>query len=178
MRRHLGLPILILTATLVGCQGPRPVTKSPTPPADLQAQQAKNQAAAKLCRQTGQNVTAALAALRQAERQLNRLKQQGEPAAGNPPVWDEAREERFSEQDQDLDRQRYGRQLALWQQQQAERSQAWEGRHSLELAAAQSQLNRRARALRRQHPDLFTGASSIEVNPAVLAQLLRCPDTG
>ena len=119
-----------------------------------------------------------MAALRQAERQLNPLKQQGEPAASNPPVRDQAREQRFSEQDQDLDRQRHGRQLALWQQQQAERSQAWEGRHSLELAAAQSQLNRRARALRRQHPDLFTGASSIEVNPAVLAQLLRCPDTG
>lgn len=173
MRRHLGPLILLLAASLMACQGPTPESKPPviSPTAEPQKQ-------AKLCRQTSHTVKAELAALRQAERQLSRVKQQSQPQLSAPPVWDEAREARFSEQDQELDRQRYERQLALWQQQQGEGRQAWEYRHGIELAEAQRQLNARARSLRRRHHDLFTGPTSIEVNPAVLAQIQRCPEAG
>ncbi|MCX5966442.1 MAG: hypothetical protein NTV57_02135 [Cyanobacteria bacterium] len=179
MRRHLGLLILLLAASLTACQGPRPEGKPAIAPPTLQTREASRQQQARLCRHTSAIVSADLAALRHAERRLSRLKQQGQPATSPPPVWDAAWEERFSEQDQELDRQRYERELAIWQQQQqAQGQQAWERRHSLELAEAQSQLNARARSLRRRHHDLFTGATSIEVNPAVLAQIQRCPAAG
>jgi hypothetical protein len=173
MSRHLGPLILLLAASLMACQGPAPGSKPP-----LVAPKAEQQKQAKLCRQSSQALRAELAALRQAEWQLSRVKQQSQPQLSAPPVWDEAREQRFSEQDQELDRQRYERQLALWQQQQDEGLQTWEYRHRLELAEAQRQLNARARNLRRQHHDLFTGATSIEVNPAVLARIQRCTEAG
>ena len=173
MRRHLGPLILLLAASLMACQGPAPGGKP-----SLVAPPAEHQKQAKLCRQSSQTLRAELAALRQAERRLSRVKQQSQPLLSAPPVWDEALEERFSEQDQELDRQRYERQLALWRQQQDEGLQAWERRHRLELAEAQRQLNARARNLRRQHHDLFTGATSIEVNPAVLARIQRCTEAG
>ncbi len=178
MRRYLGLLILFLATGLSACQDPRPVDKPSmvTPAPQLGA--AQRQAQAQLCRQTSRKVSAELAALRQAELRLSRLRQQGESAASHPPVWDEALEQRYSEQDRELDRQRYEGQLALWQQQQAESQQAWEPRHRQQLADAQSQLNARARTLRRLRHDLFTGPSSIEVNPVVLAQIQHCPDAG
>jgi len=178
MRRQLGLPILLLATGLTACRGPGPVARSPiaapAPQSELQRQEQ-----ARLCRQASRTVSSELAALRQVERRLSALRQQGDPGYSSPaPRWDEAREQRYSEQDRDLDRQRYQRQLAAWQQQQATGRQAWEGRHRRELAGAQSELNARSRRLRRLRPNLFTGAASIEVNPVVLDRILRCAPTG
>ncbi len=178
MRRYLGLPILLLAIGLSACQGPGPADKptAVTPAPQLEA--AQRQAQAQLCRQTNRTVSAELAALRQAELRLSRLRQQGEPVASDRPVWDEALEQRYSEQDRELDRQRYERQLALWQQQQTEGQRAWEPRHRQELAEAQNQLNAKVSSLRRRRHDLFTGPTSIEVNPVVLAQIQHCPEPG
>ena len=179
MRRHLGLPILLLAAALTACRGPEPMARPPivAPPAPQSELQRQEQA--RLCRQTSRTVSSELAALRQVERRLSGLRQQGDPGSSSPaPLWDEAREQRYSDQDRELDRQRYEREWAQWQQQQATGRQAWEGRHRRELAGAQSELNARSRRLRRLRPNLFTGATSIEVNPAVLDQILRCAPTG
>jgi len=178
MRRYLGLPILLLATALTACRGPgpgaRPPIGAPAPQAELQQQEQ-----ARLCRQTSRTVSSELAALRQVERRLSGLRQEVDPGASSPaPLWDGAREQRYSEQDRDLDRQRYERQLAAWQRQQAAGRQAWDGRHRRELAGAQSELNARSRRLRRLRPNLFTGPTSIEVNPAVLDQILRCAPTG
>lgn len=178
MRRHLGLPILLLATVLSACQSPwsadRPNPVTPAP----QLRATERQAQAQRCRQFRHTISTELAALRQAERHLARLRQHSEPTASERPIWDEALEQRYSEQDRDLDRQRYERQLALWQQQQAEGQQAWERRHRQELDAAQDELNTRASRLRGRRHDLFTGPTSIEVNPTVLAQIQRCPEPG
>ena len=178
MRRYLGLPILLLATGLSACQLPRPADKPTTVTTAPQLRAAQRQAQTQLCRHTSHTVSAELASLRLAELRLSRLRQQSEPAASDRPIWDEALEQRYSEQDRDLDRQRYERQLALWQQQQAEWQQAWEPRHRQELAEAQNELNARVRRLRRLRHDLFTAPGSIEVNPAVLAQIQHCPETG
>jgi hypothetical protein len=180
MRRHLGLPLLLLRAAgLVACRGPRPAARPPmaAPPAQISPTQRLAQA--QLCRRTSQRVSAELAALRQVERRLSRLKQQSGPwPTGARPVWDEALEQRYSEQDRELDRQRYELELAQWHQRQDDRQQDWESRHSLELADAQRELNARARGLRQLRPDLFTGPTSIEVNAAVLARIHQCDAIG
>jgi hypothetical protein len=46
------------------------------------------------------------------------------------------------------------------------------------LAAAQTELNRQAQILRDRRADLFTAPHSIEFNPAVEDQLLRCRRPG
>ncbi|MFZ0409293.1 MAG: hypothetical protein WAM11_14460 [Cyanobium sp.] len=179
MRRSLGLPFLLLVASLTACQGLRPMTKPPLAAPVPQVDPAQRQAQARLCRQTSQTVSDELAALRKVERRLSRLKQQSPPGPSSaPPVWDEALEQRYSEQDRQLDRQRYERDLALWQQRHGDRQLEWERRHGLELADAQSELNARARGLRKLRRDLFNGPNSIEVNPATLAQIQDCDDTG
>ncbi len=119
-----------------------------------------------------------MVALRRAESRLARLK--GETYVPLPPParWDEAAEARFRREDREADWQRHLREQEDWQRREQSRRQRWLAEHGERLAAAQTELNRQAQILRDRRADLFTAPNSIEFNPAVEDQLLRCRRPG
>ncbi len=115
-----------------------------------------------------------LAELRRAEAALAEQRVAVPPALPPRPVWDAAREARYSQEDQELDRQRYEQELEAWRQLQAGQAAAWQERRE-QRDLAQARLDRQSRRLHQRFPGLFTGPTSIELNPLELERLSRCP---
>ena len=134
----------------------------------------QQQLAVRQCRQRRQDLLEGLAELRRAEVALAEARLLSVPPLGAPPVWDEAREQRYSQVDQELDRQRYEQELAAWQQRQADRY-VLIARQRQQQEAAQLRLDRQAQALQQRYSGLFSAPTSIEVKPQELERLTRCP---
>lgn len=179
-RGRFGPPVAALLSLLLlagaGCRPvatPRPPAPSPAPPTEVRRQ--GQQEAARRCAQRRDALLAGLAELRRAERDLAAERAALPPPAAAPPVWDEAREQRYRPEDRELDRERHERDLAAWRQGEAERLASWRERQAGRETRAQERLDRLSRALHRRAPALFTGPTSIEVKPQELARLNRCP---
>ena len=126
------------------------------------------------CHQRRRALLQGLTELRLAETRLADLRAERPPPLPPAPVWDEAAEQRYSQVDQDLDRQRYEQDLAAWQRQQADQPALLAQQRQRE-AAAQQRLNGQMQRLQKRYPGLFTGPSSIEIRPQELERLSRCP---
>ena len=110
--------------------------------------------------------------LRRAEAALAERNAIAAAVPGSPrPVWDEEKEQRYSLEDQQLDRQRYEQELAAWQQ----RQEAWREQQRQALSEAQGRLDRQTRLMHGRYPTLFTAPNSIELDPRELERLSRCP---
>lgn len=172
-----GLSLGLLAAGVLGCQSAvaPPQTAPPTASAEARRQQQqqrqRQQLAARQCLQQREVLLEGLAELRRAEASLAEQRVLAPAPTEQPPVWDEEKESRYSEVDQELDRQRYEQDLAAWRQRQAASSLQRQ-----RLDAAQQRLNRQAQLLQQRYPGLFTGPASIEVRPQELARLSRCPE--
>lgn len=177
-RRALaGLSFSLLAAGVLGC---RPAAAPPSrvappeasteSPRQQQLQRQRQQLAALQCRQRREELLQGLVELRRAESALADQRALAPAPASPPPVWDEEKESRYSQVDQELDRQRYEQELAAWRARHAGTFQQRE-----RLDAAQQRLNRQAQLLQQRYPGLFTGPASIEVRPQELARLTRCP---
>ncbi len=127
------------------------------------------------CRQRAGAIALELRQLRQAEARLAAVR--GEAYAPSPPPapFNEAAEARFRFEDQELDRQRHGERMAVWQAREDDRRRRWHADHASRLEVAQITLNQRAAAMRQQQPDLFSGPTSIELNGTVWRRLQTCP---
>lgn len=160
----------------MGCRpAPPPPPRPQVSPPGAQAESLKQQQVARQCLQRRQALQEGLAELRRAEAALAEQRAAAPPPASAPPVWDEATERRFSQADQELDRQRHEQELEAWRQRQADR-QALIAAQRQRLEQAQQRLDRQAQLLRRQYPDLFTAPTSIELKPQELERLNRCPE--
>lgn len=174
-RWPLLLSVGLLVGGALGCRPappPRPAPTSSAGQSETVLQQ--RQLAVRQCRQRRQDLLEGLAELRRAEVALAEARLLSVPPLGAAPVWDEAREQRYSQVDQELDRQRYEQELAAWQQRQAER-QPLIARQRQQQEAAQLRLDRQAQALQQRYPGLFSAPTSIEVKPQELERLTRCP---
>ncbi len=176
-RWSLLLGLGLLASGALGCS-PAPAPQAPASPPSAQADllRQQQQLALRQCQQRRQELLQGLAELRRAEALLADERAAPLPPLPAPPIWDEAREQRFSQVDQQLDRQRYEQQLAAWKQLRAER-RAEIDEQRLRLTQAQQQLDRQAQRLQTRYPGLFTGPTSIEVKPQELERLSRCPAT-
>lgn len=115
-----------------------------------------------------------MVALRQAERQLARVKQDTYVPLPHPERWDEAKESRYRLEDREADWQRHLQIHAEWQRREERRRNRWQADHNARLEIAQGRLDRLARQLHGQRPDLFTGPGSIEFNPEVADRIRSC----
>lgn len=129
------------------------------------------------CQQRRRELLEALSGLRRAEVALADARAEAPPPLPSPPFWDEVAEQRYSQVDQELDRQRYEQELAAWQRRRDERRALISVQRRRE-EAAQERLDRQALRLRQRYPGLFTGPTSIEVRPQELERLSRCPPGG
>lgn len=179
LRRALAsLSLSLLAAGALGCRA-APPPRQPLSAAPRQAElnRQQQQQALRQCQQRRDDLLAGLAELRRAEAALADQRSMVPPPLSAPPVWDEEKEQRYSEVDQELDRQRYEQELAVWRQRQAER-QAVVAEQRQRLAEAQQRLDRQAQLLQQRYPGLFTAPTSIEVKPQELERLSRCPAAG
>jgi len=167
------LSLGLLAGGALGCR-PASAPPSPSRSPQVEIRRQRQQLAARQCQVRREDLLAGLAELRRAEGALAELRALASPPAAPPPVWDEEKEQRYSQADQELDRQRYEQELAAWRQRQAGR-QAVIDQQRQRLDAAQRRLDRQAQRLRRDYPGLFTGPTSIEVKPQELERLSRCP---
>jgi hypothetical protein len=177
-RWSLLLGLGLLASGALGCS-PAPAPQAPASPPSAQAdllRQQQQQLALRQCQQRRQELLQGLAELRRAEARLADERAAPLSPLPAPPIWDEAREQRFSQVDQQLDRQRYEQELAAWKQLRAER-RAEIDQQRLRLTQAQQRLDRQAQGLQKRYPGLFTGPNSIEVKPQELERLSRCPAT-
>lgn len=131
-------------------------------------------AAVQRCRQERGLLQADLAALEEAVLEVTAVRGELYAPVKPPPVYDEAMEERFSQTDRNLDRERYEKELAAWSEREIPRRRAWEAERALRLQRAQARLDGLAAGLRRRHPDLFTTYGGIEVSQPALQRLQRC----
>jgi hypothetical protein len=129
------------------------------------------------CLDRREQITGLMSSLRRAEAELAAVKIEAYTPPPPPPPWDEARESRYRQEDQELDRQRHEAALAAWQSRVAGRRAGWEAGRRQRQEQAQQRLDRTAAELRALAPDLFTGPSSIEFNPAVARQVRSCDPT-
>lgn len=170
----LGLCLGLLLIGGIACRQPPPPRQTQL---ELRQQQQTRQAAQQ-CSRRREALRSRLDQLQQQARQLVRLRgavPPVSPAAGPRPIWDEAKERRYSLTDQELDRQAYERELQAWHVSQAAFQARWRRSQARRVARAQSRLNRLAAELRQEHPQLFSGSTSIEVDPTALQQLSHCP---
>jgi signal transduction histidine kinase len=165
---------LLLAASLLACSGQRPPTGGGKQPPVINTQEP----ALRQCQQRRSTLLGQLQDLRRAEIRLARLRSTPMPPTPGRPIWDEEKESRFSQEDQELDRQAYQRDLARWQERDAARLAAWSQRQTPDIGASQQELNRLSRQLHDQYPQLFTGPGSIEIRPQELARLSRCETGG
>jgi len=165
-----GLGLMLLAAAALGCSRQRPSNG----PAEAPPKPSPQELAAQQCRQRRDALQSQLRELRQAETDLARLRRAPMPPTPGRPVWDEEKEQRYSQEDQEIDRQAYLRDLDAWRLEDDARWAAWLQRQTPEIAQKQRRLNQLSQALHAQHPQLFTGPSSIEVKPAELARLSSC----
>jgi hypothetical protein len=126
------------------------------------------------CRRERPALEAAMAALRQAEGRLARVKGETYVPSTPPPPWDEAAESRFRLEDREADWQRHRQEQERWERREASQRARWLADHQARLREAQGQLDRQAQSLRARRADLFTGPTSIEFNPAVAAAIRHC----
>lgn len=174
-RLSLLLSLNLLAAGALGCrQAPPPSPRRPPEPAASEAVQRQTQQAELACRQRRQELIDGLAELRRAEAALAEQRAAVPPALPAAPVWDEATEQRYSQADQELDRQRYEQELVAWQRRRADVQSVIAAQRQRQ-ALAQQRLDRQARLLQQRYPGLFTGPTSIEVRPMELERLSRCP---
>lgn len=174
-RWSLLLSLGLLAGGALGCRPAAPQRPGTTPPGGQnETLRQQEQLAVRQCRQRRQELLDGLAELRRAEVALAEARLLAPPPLGSPPVWDEAREQRYSQVDQELDRQRYEQELADWQRRRDER-QLRIARQRQQQEAAQLRLDRQARALQQRYPGLFSAPTSIEVQPQALERLTRCP---
>jgi hypothetical protein len=169
----LCLCLSLLLVGAVACRLGQPQLQQQAEQQRRQRQLARQ--AAQRCINRRDSLRSRLGQLGESERELLRLRGATPPLSRPRPIWDEAKERRYSPADQEIDRQDYERELQLWRDSQAASQASWRRIQARRLAAAQQRLNRRAAELRRQHPDLFSGPISIEVDPAALERLNRCP---
>ena len=175
-RWSLLLGLGLLASGALGCR-PAPAPQAPASPPSAQAELLRQQQLAlRQCQLRRQELLQGLAELRRAEALLADERAAPLQQLPAPPIWDEAREQRFSQVDQQLDRQRYEQELAAWERLRAGR-RAEIDQQRLRLTQAQQRLDRQAQRLQKRYPGLFTGPTSIEVKPQELERLSRCPAT-
>lgn len=132
------------------------------------------QEARELCLRERPDLEARMVALRQAEGELARVKEETDRALPPPEPWDEALEARYRPEDREVDWQRHLQAMDAWRQKEGKRRAAWLEDHRQRLGLAQDRLDRLARELRIHRPDLFTGPGSIEFDPAVVGAIRQC----
>jgi len=169
-----GLSLLLLAASLLACSGQRPPMGGGERPPEISPQER----ALRQCRERRSTLLGQLRELRRAELSLARLRSAPMPPTPGRPIWDEEKESRFSQEDQELDRQTYQRDLARWQERDSARWSAWQQRQTPEIVESQNGLNRLSRQLHGTYPQLFTAPGSIEIRPQELARLSRCEASG
>lgn len=126
------------------------------------------------CLRERQVLESQIAELRRSEALLARVKEERYGPRSSPPRWNEDQESRFRPEDRDADWQNYLKAREEWHRQEGGRQSRWQADHARRLDEAQVRLDRTARSLREQHPDLFTTPGSIEFNPAVVRRLRDC----
>ena len=126
------------------------------------------------CLRERQALEAQMAELRRSEAMLARVKEETYGPRSSPPRWNEDQESRFRPEDRDADWQRYLQAREEWNRQEGSRLARWKSDHARRVEEAQLRLDRTARSLREQQPDLFTAPGSIEFNPAVVRRLRHC----
>jgi predicted small lipoprotein YifL len=191
MARHW-LPVLLALALipLVGACGLKgPGSGSDVPEGDRSAREAERQQRAEAtarrkrkqvvdrCLREGPALEAEMAALRRAESQLARVKEETYAPLPPPAPWDETSESRFRQEDREVDWQRHLQEQDDWQRREESRRSRWLADHDSRLREAQERLNLSARGLRSRQADLFTGPGSIEFNPEVAERIRQCGKT-
>lgn len=166
-----GLTLTLLAAMTLGCGGPRQGSGGKELGSEALSAQ---QRALKQCLNLRDRLHSQLRELRQAERTLARLRTAPMPPTPGRPIWDEEKERRYSQEDQEIDHQQYLSELAAWRERDQARWDAWQQRRTPDIGAAQQRLNQLSRQLHQSHPVLFTGPGSIEVRSEELARLSRC----
>jgi hypothetical protein len=126
------------------------------------------------CLRDRPGLEAQMVALRQAELELARAKQESYRSLPPPEPWDESKESRYRLEDREADWQRYLQRQEDWQRREQSHRASWMASHQARLQRAQATLNRHAQVLRTRRPDLFTGPNSIEFNPEVAQRLRHC----
>ena len=139
----------------------------------LERQQRLERALA-LCRQRAPRLRALAANLQAAATNLRALNAEryGPSPAPQPP--DERTESRFRREDQELDQQRYDEAYGQWQQAEHQRRWVWEQRQARRRRAARERLDQAARALRAWQPNLFRSPRSLELDRALVQDLIQC----
>lgn len=184
MRSLLPLSLVLLLAscgTLQRAFAPAANQQGLNAPVKQQADQ-QRQAAAQAERRRDQErcllerpgFEAQMAALRRAESQLARVKEDTYVPLRPPEPWDESVESRYRLEDREADWQRHLQAQEAWQRREQSHRASWMANHQERLSLAQERLDRQARELRSLRPDLFTGPGSIEFNPEVAHRLLHC----
>lgn len=115
-----------------------------------------------------------MADLRRSEARLARVKEEVYSPVFSPPRWNEDEESRFRMEDREADWQRYLQAREDWTRKEGSHRARWQSDHTRRWQEAQARLDESARALRRQHPDLFSAPGSIEFNPRTVRRLRQC----
>jgi len=139
----------------------------------LERQQRLERALA-LCRQRAPRLRALAANLQAAATNLRALNAERYVPSPAPQPPDERTESRFRREDQELDQERYNDAYGQWQQEEQQRSWAWEQRQASRRRAARERLDQAARALRALQPNLFRSPRSLELDGALLQRLSQC----
>lgn len=178
--------LLLLLLPLTACGGKlRPFSPKEaqqpiqSPQTDLNDRRAQRQAQRQRmeqerCLRDRPGLEAQMVALRQAELELARVKQQSYRSLPPPEPWDESKESRYRHEDREADWQRYLQRQEDWQRREQSHRANWMANHQAHLQRAQETLNRHAQDLRTRRPDLFTGPKSIEFDPKVSQRLRHC----
>jgi hypothetical protein len=150
-----------------------------TPEKDLNERRAQSQAERQRmdqerCLRDRPGLEAQMVAVRVAELELARVKQESYGPLPPPELWDESKESRYRLEDREADWQLYLQRQEDWQRREQSRRAGWMANHQARLQRAQDTLNRHAQDLRARRPDLFTGPESIEFNPEVARRLRHC----
>ena len=182
--RSLSLLLLVIPLTSCGWRlggvPPREPGQPTSTPArtsnkrPFQSQAQRQRIQQERCLRERPGLEAQMAALRRAELQLARVKEETYTPLPPPQAWDELKESRYRLEDRETDWQTHLEAQKAWKRQEELRRARWQAEHQDRLNMAQWRLDRQAQQLRSQRPDLFTGPRSIEFNPAVADDIGSC----
>ena len=160
-KRGIGFS-LILAAVLGGCQ------KASQPPNEELAKCLRNQS----------QLVAQVAGIEPQLKALAKLKQETFVPPAKPTPIDPELAERYTQEDRELDEQRYQDSLLAWEQLHAERYRLWLIDHTRRERALELQVERQAKALKQLNPALVqrspNKSKAIQLNGQAVEKYSHC----
>ncbi len=153
---------LVLVALMGGCQ------KAKQPPNPLLVR----------CLRDQSQVVTQVAGLRPQLQALATIKKETFVPPAKPTAIDPELAERYSQQDRELDEQRYQSSLLVWEQMHAERYRLWLVDHTRRLRALELEVERKAKALKQLNPAVVQRSpnkpGSLELNRQAVEKYSNC----